>query len=94
MKIFKIWPFSIAFSTNFLIFSEASGGSAPEPHTNPYIHNSLYFSLHFREILFKILKNFQKISKISLNFFLKIIKISLIFKHFLKIFEFEKTRNF
>ena len=30
VKIFKIVQFSIDFSTNFLIFSLASGGSAPE----------------------------------------------------------------
>ena len=75
MKGFNILQFSIDFSTNFVIFSLASGGSAPEPPTNPYFQNFLNFSLNFRE-------NFDKIFNKSQNFlknFQKIIKFSLIF---------------
>ena len=83
MKSFKILQFSIDFSTTFLIFSLASGGSAPRTPSNPYFQNFLKFSLNFRENFDTILKIFQKI-----------INFSLIFKHYLKIFEFEKMRNF
>ena len=49
MKSFEILQFSIDFSTTFLIFSLASGGSATEPPTSPYYENFLKFSLNFRK---------------------------------------------
>ena len=68
MKSFNILPFSIDFSTSFLTFSLASGGSPLEPPTNPYFQNFLKFSLNFRENFDKILKNFQKIAKFTCKF--------------------------
>ena len=94
MKSFKIFQFSIYFSTTFLIFSLASGGgSAPEPPTNPYFQNFLTFSLNFRENFDNIFQNFQKIAKCTCKFS-KNYKIFIAFLAFLKIFEFEKMRNF
>ena len=64
MKSFKNLQFSIDFSTTFLIFSLASGGSAP---LNPYksiFPKFLKFSLKFRENFDKILKIFTKNRKI------------------------------
>ena len=65
MKSFKILPFSIDFSTSFLTFSLASGGSAP---LTPYKSIFPKFSLNFRENFDKILKNFQKIAKFTCKF--------------------------
>ena len=85
MKIFKILEVSIDFSTNFLIFSLASGGSAPppEPSTNPYFQN--------------FCENFDKLLNISQNFlknFHKNIKFSLIFLTFFENFRVWKNAKF
>ena len=66
----------------------------PEPPTSPYFEGFLNFSLNFRKTFDKILKNLQKNRKISLENFKKIKIFYWLFKHFLNIFEFEKTRNF
>ena len=49
---------SIDFLTNFLIFSLASGGSAPRPPYKSIFPILLNFSLNFRENLDKIFKNY------------------------------------
>ena len=91
MKSFKILQFSIDFSTNFLIFSLASGGSAPR---TPYKSIFPKFSINFRENFDQILKNFQKIAKFTCKFS----KYYKIFIDFLTFFEnfssLKKMRNF
>ena len=78
MKSFKMLQFSIDFRLLFLIFSLASGSSAPEPPTNPYFQNFLKFPQNFCENFDKVLKNFKNSQNFQLNF-QKIIQFSLIF---------------
>ena len=93
MKSFIILPFSIDFSTSFLRFSLASWGSASRTPYKSIFQNFLKLSLIFRENYDKILTNFLKIPKFNVKF-QKIIKFSLIFYLFLKIFDFEKNAKF
>ena len=91
MKCFKILQFSIDFSPSLLIFSLASGGSAPPP--NPL---QIYISKIFPKFLRKCRETFKKFSK-NRKLTCKFSKHYKIFIDFLtffsKIFEFEKMRN-
>ena len=74
MKIFKSLQVSFDFSTKFLIIALASRGEGPpppEPPTNANFENFLNISLNFREI-------FDKIPKIFMENFIKIIHFQLI----------------
>ena len=93
MKIFKILQVSVNISTNFLIISLASGGSAPEPPIDAYFQNFLYFSLNFRENYDKILKSFQKSVKICFKIFKKL-KNFIAFLNLLNPFEYKKREIF
>ena len=68
MKICKLLQISIDFSTNFLIFSLASGDSALEPSKNLYFQSFLKFPLNFRENYDKNIKKISKIAKFPLKF--------------------------
>ena len=62
MKFFKKLLVSIGFSTTIFENSQVSGGSAPEPPTNPYDNIFLNYWHNFRERFEKInLKNLKKL---------------------------------
>ena len=86
MKIFKILQVSIYFSTNFLIL-----GRRREPPTYPY---SLNFSPRFFGKISIKFENFLKTPQHFIKNFQIFLTFSLIFLHFLKIFEFKKLEIF
>ena len=55
MKFFKKLLVSIGFSSTIFEDSQASGGSAPKPPTNPYDNIFLNYRHNFREKFDKII---------------------------------------